>query len=872
MNGRIWTLALALAFGAGCGPEPHQTVEIRDSAPLIAATVTWKLSAEALLPTDLVVEPDGELLVLDGYAGRALRYGPDRNLEGVMGGGESWGSPVRMSRGASGFWLADPAGRLLLVDESGAILSDLVAPPRALAPEGAEEGAGSDAPETAPPAESGDSAAAAETAAPIAVLERGGELLVADRDGRVLWLDAKTGALVRELDAGLEDEEFGLITDLSPTADGGVLATDAITGRVHRLGEAGTVSLSFGRYGAWVGYLKQPKSSLTLEGGAALVADSELGVVQLFDAKGAARGALAVDGQILRLEHPIALERAPGGELLVLEAGTATIWSLDLDEGAVQAALAGEVVRWLREPLAEQDANPAAAEGARCLQCHDGLLLDSRHVWDPKLDAHPVNIDPEKDLPDFFPLDEQGRLVCVSCHSPHGTVALEDVQKAKTEEELKALVPHGSGSEPFFRVGRRDSALCIACHTDAAHEDAVGALGLGQGGHPTGKALVDQMAKRGGESVVDPTQEQCLTCHAVHGATGEHLTRGEADGRLCVACHEPQATSNRTHPMGLTGAKGSIEADRSGLPLDEEGHVSCRSCHDLVEGRGEALLRQPEGGANLCASCHGEQAKELAGDHARVRGAAGISCLGCHDPHGDGLGEALNRHAGVASAVDADGCLGCHGPKGSAAKAGVQPGVLGHPVDGKVHEGQKEALVCEACHGTHDPTVADASSTCKDCHEEQGAAKARGGHGSATCLDCHPMHSAAPTARIAGVNPASARCLSCHAEGAGTGGAPVVTAFEHPDMIFQPDGTRWKPLGGLPLYAADGTEEPVGENGDLACSSCHLTHGPDAAEPGDNLRRPGWKEACTSCHGEDALPLYRYFHRPDRRSDLDVSP
>ena len=203
----------------------------------------------------------------------------------------------------------------------------------------------------------------------------------------------------------------------------------------------------------------------------------------------------------------------------------------------------------------------------------------------------------------------------------------------------------------------------------------------------------------------------------------------------------------------------------------------------------------------------------------------------------------------------------------------MRPGTLGHPVDGEAHGAKGEALTCETCHDAHNPRADRGLAACEGCHAEQASAAHRGGHGSATCLDCHPMHSAAPSAKLSGsVNPRSAPCLACHASTSANATAPKVLSYSHPELVFTPDGSRWTPLGGLTLYAADGTEEPAGKNGALTCSSCHLTHGPDASEPGDNLRRPGWKEACSSCHGEKALPLYRYFHRSDRWDDLEVSP
>jgi hypothetical protein len=58
----------------------------------------------------------------------------------------------------------------------------------------------------------------------------------------------------------------------------------------------------------------------------------------------------------------------------------------------------------------------------------------------------------------------------------------------------------------------------------------------------------------------------------------------------------------------------------------------------------------------------------------------------------------------------------------------------------------------------------------------------------------------------------------------------------------------------------------------MTCSTCHETHGPDADKPGDHLRRPGWEEVCAACHGDQGLVLYRYFHDPEARGRLLVTP
>ena len=145
---------------------------------------------------------------------------------------------------------------------------------------------------------------------------------------------------------------------------------------------------------------------------------------------------------------------------------------------------------------------------------------------------------------------------------------------------------------------------------------------------------------------------------------------------------------------------------------------------------------------------------------------------------------------------------------------------------------------------------------------------ARGGHGEAKCLDCHPTHSDSPVATVQGVNPAAERCLACHDSKQGKAGAPHVSEYIHPAMMFTPGGERWEPLGALTLYGPNGKPVAADANGDLTCMTCHYTHGPDATHPADHLRRPGWQGVCSACHGDDALMVYKYFHDREKIGDL----
>ncbi len=496
--------------------------------------------------------------------------------------------------------------------------------------------------------------------------------------------------------------------------------------------------------------------------------------------------------------------------------------------------------------LREQAESREPAEGApdiphrlilreRCPACHG--------VNGPARGHHSVDFAPERELDDSLYLSEEGGLVCRTCHTMSTSVET-------------------FGSDAAVRttpIIDDPSELCLRCHEDS-HEPVFERLGLSDGLHPGGAELdADLVAsiRRDGRP------SGCHGCHGSSGALEQGVLRDAGEGRVCAVCHRNEAVPTRNHPVG-----GPEQPDRSlpsDLPTGEHGEPICSSCHDLVDGIGTALLRSVEDGP-LCIVCHEEHEAVLRGLHGET-GRRSDPCSGCHQVHGSDRERNLLGTA-PSGAADPDGCLDCHGPGESAAPERGRPGVLGHPVDGELHTGQVDPLTCTACHDVHEPE--DEDLACGSCHEDQDRASARGGHGTAECGDCHPAHDAPPQADVAGLNPAAQRCLACHGATVGLPGISHVEEYEHPKPIFTPGGPRWEPLRALPLYGPDGTPVEEGANGDLTCSTCHITHGPDPIHPSDGLRRPSWRGVCKACHGKEALLLYHYFH--EREHDSGAAP
>lgn len=811
---------LAVLLFAACVPA---ATPLSDTPHVVSVSDHWTLATGAEQPTDVLATAH-EIWVLDGYRGRMLRFDLERSPLDPWGS-EDWGRPVRFTPAAAGgLWLVAPDHPALRrVDSAGAVVEELVV-----------GGAVTD-----------------HRFSPVAALDLGEVVVVAVQAGQVLWLDPGTGAVLEQTERDVDDIELGSVTDLAPGPDGSVLATDAFAHRVHLLEPSGTAVGAVGAFGMWNGTLNTPKAAQLLDDRTLLVADSRLDVVQLFDARGPALGMLADGEEPIRFEHAIALARTATEPptWLILDSGTGALHGMTIAPGAVQQARDRAGTRAIRLQLADTEGALDGVTEETCRQCHDGLVNDDREVWDPAMGHHPVDVVPERELPAFFPLDEGGAMRCITCHSPHGVISLEEAQAVETREDAVQLVRHRAPDEAFTRLTREDSALCVACHGADAHAEA---REEGAGAHQSGAALLESLAEKLGATAARP-DEGCLACHAPHGATDKALIRRGTDERVCLPCHEEQEPKASNHPIGpqprsLVKVRASAE-----LPV-ARGGATCRSCHDLVGGTEEALLRTPADGGLLCLACHDKRRDVDAGKHARVQGRHGLACLGCHDLHGGSVSRSMQR--GRPLRGDPAGCRSCHD------SGRTRPGQQGHPVDGQEHDGA-EPLTCGTCHEAHDPTAGELAA-CGRCHDEQAEAKARGGHGQTACIDCHPVHERTQLARVPGVNPLANRCLACHAEGADSGDTPRIEAFEHEVPVFKADGTRWTPLGTLPLFSPTGEKVPADVNGELTCPSCHLTHGPDPKKPGDNLRIPGWEPTCSACHGADSLPLYQYYHKPER--------
>jgi len=229
---------------------------------------------------------------------------------------------------------------------------------------------------------------------------------------------------------------------------------------------------------------------------------------------------------------------------------------------------------------------------------------------------------------------------CVFCHAPHNTLGgvtpLWDHELSSQTYTTYTSSTYGSGTET---PATGSAKLCLSCHDGTV---AVG-LTVAQGsittsgtmatpdilgtdlssGHPVSMAPADDgqlvsslfssppSTKDAGVKLAAGKVE-CTTCHDPHVPNNDSvvpmfLSRSNANGTLCLACHDPA----RAQPNVLNGwTSGS--------------HATATNSVAPVVGVGA----YGEVAANACSSCHGAHKNPA---HARnLKGAEEADCTPCH--------------------------------------------------------------------------------------------------------------------------------------------------------------------------------------------------------------------------------------------------
>ncbi len=480
-----------------------------------------------------------------------------------------------------------------------------------------------------------------------------------------------------------------------------------------------------------------------------------------------------------------------------------------------------------------------------CMSCHTNQAKGKEGG------SHPVNVSTIK-LPEKlshiggFTGDEPNKVICQSCHSPHGT------------SEKKLLVAPIKNAE-----------LCVLCHYDKDAKTRKEAARKGT--HPVNIASdtvkISEKLRKLGSRTGTKGRINCLSCHTVHdGIKGNKLVlKRNSDSSFCLECHEKQeSVLDSKHDLRVTAPN-----ERNKLKQSPKRSGPCSACHiphkaaaakiwaKEIDTRGEAI-------EELCKTCHEKGAcaeKKQVGlnSHpvgiplARVGGSR--SALPTFDENG------------VKTIVDTNvTCSTCHNvhqwdPRNKVVKGDKD--IDGNYTNSFLRIRNLFGLrLCTDCHKDQEfifRTEHDLTVTAPLEKNILGQTPAESG----PCGVCHTVHNALSKnklwARQLGDadDAVSMFCFSCHEEGR-VAQKKLTGEHSHPVMadIKRADGSTT-----LPLYMINSKKDP--EKGKVTCASCHNLHqwdpeikgqGPGENTEGDvtnsflRIRNDADSALCNDCH------------------------
>jgi len=383
--------------------------------------------------------------------------------------------------------------------------------------------------------------------------------------------------------------------------------------------------------------------------------------------------------------------------------------------------------------LVPYQSEKVAAKPEMCFSCHDGSVLDSRARLGEgnahRTDAKPP---PGMTIPPIFPLDDDGKVQCATCHTAHG-------------------VESGPGTEEtiFLRVSNRDSAMCRMCHPDKTGGPAAGNHTLAL----WSRKIPRDLKIRGAHEGSGKNQIICETCHTAHGAPREgYLVKGAGDSGLCLDCHEDMnmfdrsGQRNANHAINVKPRTATIaEAlHDKGAKLGYDGIITCQTCHKIHNNtiRQPALLMLDNRQTDLCLTCHPDKqrlkktkhnlaltAKEERNLQGETVAESGM-CSACHLPH-----KAARKPFRKTDDTDRTTalCMSCHASgqvaeneklEGYSHPVGVQmpeAAYLNYTMADRVNDPEKESPFLPLL---NDLGITDRKGkiTCATCHDTHGGA------------------------------------------------------------------------------------------------------------------------------------------------------
>lgn len=250
-----------------------------------------------------------------------------------------------------------------------------------------------------------------------------------------------------------------------------------------------------------------------------------------------------------------------------------------------------------------------------CQSCHDGIHASR--------EAHPVDVVPSaailQRIPSYIPLQD-GKLTCFSCH---------DVSK---DCKSKQTVARSNGNLLRGALVSQPIEFCFHCHVQESYR-TFNAHNQLEAGRPKTDACLwchdrvpdvnVRIKEDASYALRGKSYEVCNNCHNVekgHPTGDSHMNAVPSkEMKLHMSAYEIQPQMNLPFKRLLEYVRAANRAPRS-IPLDENGSITCYSCHNPHE---KGLLPS----WNLRSV--GAEPKQAV--NHRLRAHESIACRACHE-------------------------------------------------------------------------------------------------------------------------------------------------------------------------------------------------------------------------------------------------